>query len=333
MYRSLLIGGAALAFLAAAVARADEPKKPPATRALSGSVAVHASAAKPGDYWIGVALAPVQEEMSKELKLADGQGFVVQDVVPDGPAAKAGIKPNDILLKVAGKPIMKLEDLSGAIRAAKESKVSIELMREGKRRTISVTPAKQPAKPDEAQWDAVRKWFERARPGQPGQGPMQFRFFHPGAILPPGGLAHPPLPANMSISVTKHADEPAKIVVRRDNEQWECTEKDLDKLPDDIRGLAERMLGPVAMPGMGVGAAGGAGMFNFAPRPMAPQPGIMQPRMHGQLPPSEAIERHIEKRMDEMNRRIEQLRKSIEEMRPPRKSPEKKSPKKKPDKA
>ena len=106
MYRSLLIGGAALAFLAAAVARADEPQKPPATRAFSGSVTVQKKLPKFGDYWIGVALAPVKEEMSKELKLPAGQGFVVQDVVPDGPAAKAGIKPNDILLKVAGKPIM-----------------------------------------------------------------------------------------------------------------------------------------------------------------------------------------------------------------------------------
>ncbi len=332
MYRSMLIGGAALAFIAAAIVQADEPQKQPAVKALSGSVVLQKKMPKFGDYWIGVALAPVKEEMRKELKLADGQGFVVQDVVPDGPAAKAGIKPNDILLKVADKPIMKLEDLSGAIREAKETKVSIELMREGRQKKISVTPAKQPAKPDDAQWDAVRKWFERAQPGQPGQGPMKFRFFHPGAILPPGGLAHPALPGNMTISVTKHADEPAKIVVKRDNERWECTEKDIDKLPEDLRAPAERMLGRMAMPKMGVGPAG-AEMFMFTPRPMAPPPGIMPPQMPDNMPPNEAIERRIEKRMEEMNRRIEQLHKSIEGMRPPHKSPEKKSPKKEPNKA
>ena len=47
----------------------------------------------------------------------------------------------------------------------------------------------------------------------------------------------------MSIVISKEGDQPAKIVVKRGDEKWEVTEKELDKLPADVRPHVEHMFG------------------------------------------------------------------------------------------
>jgi serine protease Do len=58
---------------------------------------VFVTADEDGSGWLGVEIGEVTAEKAKDLKLTAQRGVVVMDVEPDGPAAKAGLKENDVI--------------------------------------------------------------------------------------------------------------------------------------------------------------------------------------------------------------------------------------------
>jgi|HubBroStandDraft_6_1064221.scaffolds.fasta_scaffold00635_5 serine protease Do len=58
-----------------------------------------------GGGWLGVQIAEVTPENSKDLKLSAVRGVVVKDVEPDSPAAKAGLKENDVITQYDGQKV------------------------------------------------------------------------------------------------------------------------------------------------------------------------------------------------------------------------------------
>ena len=256
-----------------------------------------------------------------QLDLPEKQGLLVVSVVPDSPAAKAGIVRHDVLLRAGDKPLADPRQLVQAIEATKEGKLKIELLHDGKPKTVEVTPAKRPeearrpgGEKSAADWETMQNWLQgmwsNGEGGGDGLGPLKFRIIRPGAIVPGDVLVTEPLPPNMSIVITKEGDHPAKIVVKRGNEKWELTEKELDKLPADVRPHVERLLGRGLR-----GIVGPMASFNFdqnvpAPGDQGPPPAAgsaAQPRG------PEPLDR-MERRFDEMNRRMDRLLKAVEEM-------------------
>lgn len=75
------------------------------------------------------------------LKLADGSGFQIQEVVADGPADKAGICLGDILTHVEGQNVTDLEtsDLRSRILGEKNTQVEITVLRGDRQLTFPVT--------------------------------------------------------------------------------------------------------------------------------------------------------------------------------------------------
>src|SRR5512146_1880559 len=59
----------------------------------------------PSEYWIGVECYPASETLRSQLDLPEGQGIVVEQVLPESPGAKAGVKRHDILLTAGDKPL------------------------------------------------------------------------------------------------------------------------------------------------------------------------------------------------------------------------------------
>jgi membrane-associated protease RseP (regulator of RpoE activity) len=266
-------------------------------------------------YWLGINCAPVTAELRSHLSLPEKQGVLILAVVKESPAAKAGLEQFDVLLRVNEKPLVEPRDLLAAVDAAKETKLKIELIRAGKPRTIELTPAKRPEQPagaigpgsgpgDIDDWNTVQRWMESMGAGKPGTGsfgPIQFRIVGPsGAIVPNNAIAPLSLPGNTSVAITKEGDHPAKIVVKRNNDKWELTEKDIDKLPADLRPVVERMLGHSTSNAL-------FGIVGPSTTP-APSPGTMQ------FQPLPGLDPRIEKRFDEMNQRMDQLMKLMEEM-------------------
>jgi C-terminal processing protease CtpA/Prc len=90
--------------------------------------------------YLGVQLGSIDRKRAGESKPDGAKGALVGRVVLDGPAAKAGIKGGDIIVAMDGKAIESASDLHEAMRATKpDQKVKIEVLREGKRETCTVT--------------------------------------------------------------------------------------------------------------------------------------------------------------------------------------------------
>ena len=70
------------------------------------------------------------------------KGAVIDSVIPDSPAAKAGLLAGDIVLNFDGKTIGEVRDLTRAVAAeAPDASAKIEVLRKGEHLTLDVTLA------------------------------------------------------------------------------------------------------------------------------------------------------------------------------------------------
>ncbi len=89
---------------------------------------------------LGVVIQPMGRDDAKALGIADGNGALVASVQPDSPAARAGILRLDVIRSINGQAIHESSDLPPVVGAmAPGSKVTIELLRDGKPRTVTAT--------------------------------------------------------------------------------------------------------------------------------------------------------------------------------------------------
>ncbi len=90
--------------------------------------------------WLGVLIQGINQELAQSFGLDRPHGALVSQVLPNSPAAKAGIKAGDIILGFDGKPIEQSSQLPPLVGATPVGKtVSLSLLRDGKSKTIDVT--------------------------------------------------------------------------------------------------------------------------------------------------------------------------------------------------
>jgi membrane-associated protease RseP (regulator of RpoE activity) len=99
-------------------------------------------------YRIGVNVSEPDDTLRKQLKLGDA-GVVVTAVAENSPAAKQGVKINDVLVSADGKMLANGQKLQESVQHAAESPVVLELLRGGVTLRITVTPEQDPT-PTEA---------------------------------------------------------------------------------------------------------------------------------------------------------------------------------------
>jgi serine protease Do len=88
---------------------------------------------------IGVTIQDVNAQLAESFGLDRPRGALVSSVEKDGPAAKAGLQPGDVILGVNGKPIERYGELSGTIASMKPgSEASLDVWRGGKRQNLGV---------------------------------------------------------------------------------------------------------------------------------------------------------------------------------------------------
>jgi serine protease Do len=95
--------------------------------------------------YLGVGVVELTDDRVKTLKLKDNQGLEVKLVDQNSPAAKAGLKENDVILEVNGKSVegnAQFQNLIGEMPPG--TKVSLTIWRNGAKQTVSATLDSRP---------------------------------------------------------------------------------------------------------------------------------------------------------------------------------------------
>jgi serine protease DegQ len=95
--------------------------------------------------WIGVEPQDLNAELAESLNLAVKSGVLITGVLQDGPAARGGVRPGDVVVKVAGTPVASTGALLAAVAALPpESAARLTVQRGAQALELSVTVAKRP---------------------------------------------------------------------------------------------------------------------------------------------------------------------------------------------
>lgn len=89
--------------------------------------------------WLGVDIGEITAERAKDLKLPAVRGVVVEQVEADSPAAKAGLKQNDVILRYDGQTVEGTVQFRRLVRETPPGRtVNLEISRDGNSQTLSV---------------------------------------------------------------------------------------------------------------------------------------------------------------------------------------------------
>ncbi|HET6879845.1 MAG TPA: PDZ domain-containing protein, partial [Pirellulales bacterium] len=89
---------------------------------------------------LGADVSQVDDILRSHLGLDEGKGLVVRSVADDGPAAKAGIQKNDVLVTAAEQEITGLDAFRKMLETSPDRPLAIGLIRAGKKQSVEVTP-------------------------------------------------------------------------------------------------------------------------------------------------------------------------------------------------
>jgi serine protease DegQ len=96
--------------------------------------------------YIGATLGAVTPEVKDRLSLKDSKGAFVAAVVDGGPGARAGVRPNDVIVEVNGRAVSDRAEAINAIAGTPpEQTISVRLLRGGETRDVNVTLGKRPS--------------------------------------------------------------------------------------------------------------------------------------------------------------------------------------------
>jgi S1-C subfamily serine protease len=102
--------------------------------------------------WIGVEPQDLSPELADSFKLPplksnqSQQGVVITGVLQNGPAAKAGVRPGDVILQVAKQPVGSVSDLLNQVASLKPGEpAELLIWRQQASLSLQLTPAERPS--------------------------------------------------------------------------------------------------------------------------------------------------------------------------------------------
>jgi serine protease Do len=100
---------------------------------------------RPQRGFLGVGLQPLDENLAPSLGLPKDSGEIVRSVVAGGPAARAGLQQGDVIVRVNGQAVTPEQTVSYLVaNTPVGARVPLEIVRGGKRQTVTVTVAERP---------------------------------------------------------------------------------------------------------------------------------------------------------------------------------------------
>src|SRR6266581_8039494 len=120
------------------------PPGPPVPPTPPGTPNRHEKMPKVPVTFLGVETSEVPSVVNEQLGFAKGFGLVVDYVVPDGPAAAAGVQRNDIIKMLNDQILIDPNQLSKLVRSFSEgTTVTLTVLRKGQEQKITVKLAKK----------------------------------------------------------------------------------------------------------------------------------------------------------------------------------------------
>src|SRR5438876_10170150 len=135
---------ACLAFLPIAGFAQTPPAPPPAPGHPPGPPGGHEKAPKVPAIFLGVETSQVPTVVSEQLGLSKGLGLVVEYVVPDSPAAAAGVQQNDILKMLNDQILIEPSQLRKLLQTFPEgAEVTLTVLRKGQEQKLTAKLARK----------------------------------------------------------------------------------------------------------------------------------------------------------------------------------------------
>ncbi len=98
--------------------------------------------------WIGVEPRDLTPEIAETFNLPVREGVLITGVLQNGPAARGGLHPGDVVLKVDAIRVANTAQLLNAVASLKPGQSApVEVLREGQTVRLTVVPAKRPKMP------------------------------------------------------------------------------------------------------------------------------------------------------------------------------------------
>src|SRR5262249_29166706 len=90
--------------------------------------------------WLGVSIQPITPELAKSFNLTETKGALVASVADGSPAAKAGLKPGDVILRYDGKAVEGSRALPALVANTEIGRtVEMSVVRDGSARPMKIT--------------------------------------------------------------------------------------------------------------------------------------------------------------------------------------------------
>ena len=100
---------------------------------------------RPSRGYLGASLQPVDEDLAPSLGIPKDSGEIVRSLVPGAPGALAGLQQGDVIVKVNGQQVTPDATVSYLIaNSAVGTRIPLEIIRNGRRATVTVTVAQRP---------------------------------------------------------------------------------------------------------------------------------------------------------------------------------------------
>ncbi len=108
--------------------------------------------------WLGIYIQRLTPEMAESLGVPGTKGALVSDVVPSGPAEKAGIKSGDVIVEFDGREVTDHHELPQQVAATPPGKkVTVKVVRDGKPLAIPLTLAELEEEPGKEKGPALTR--------------------------------------------------------------------------------------------------------------------------------------------------------------------------------
>jgi Do/DeqQ family serine protease len=88
--------------------------------------------------WIGVEPRDLTAEIAESFGLPVKEGVLITGVLQDGPASKGGLRPGDVVVRIAGTPVLNTPQLLAAVAALKPQSSAVVGVQRGER-TLDLT--------------------------------------------------------------------------------------------------------------------------------------------------------------------------------------------------